>query len=46
MGGMDLGEMMPGMSDEITDAVLDHWGGPGVGLVVDRDGERVDVPLE
>lgn len=46
LGGMDVGELVPGMSDEITDAVLDHWGGPGVGLVVDRDGDRTVVGLD
>lgn len=46
IGGFDPGELLPGMADEITDAVLDHWDSAGVGLVVERDGERVEVPLE
>lgn len=46
LAGIDMTEMFPGASDDITDAVLDKWGGPGVGLVVDRDGERVVVPLD
>jgi protocatechuate 3,4-dioxygenase beta subunit len=46
IGGVNVGEMMPSMADEVTDAVLDHWGGPGVGLVVEREGEQVTVPLE
>ena len=45
-GGVDVAELLPGMSDDITDAVLDRWGGPGVGLIVDRDGERVQVDLD
>jgi S1-C subfamily serine protease len=46
MGGVSLNEMVPGMSEEITDAVLDHWGGPGVSLLVDRDGTEVVVPMD
>ena len=46
LGGVDITELFPGASDDITDAVLDKWGGPGVGLVLDRDGERVVVSLD
>jgi hypothetical protein len=46
MGGVNLNEIVPGMSEEITDAVLDHWGGPGVSLLVDRDGTEVVVSMD
>ena len=43
--GVDLGEMLPGMEDELTDAILSTYGGPGVTLVVDREGQTVEVGL-
>jgi hypothetical protein len=46
IGGVDVGETVPGLAADVTDFVLDRWGGPGAGLVVERDGERVEVPLE
>jgi len=46
IAGMDIGEVMPGLADEITDSVLDHWGGPGVGLVVERDGQREAIAFQ
>jgi hypothetical protein len=44
--GVDVGEYLPGLEGQVLDAVLEHYSGPGVGLVVDRDGERVEVPLD
>jgi len=44
--GMDVGEWLPGLEGQVLDAVLEHYSGPGVGLVVDRDGERFEVELE
>ncbi len=44
--GIDVGEYLPGMESQVLDAVLEHYSGPGVGLVVDRDGERFEVPLD
>ena len=53
IGGVDLRDVIPGLSDDLMDAVLDHYSGPGVSLVVeggtgegadDGAGERT-VPL-
>ena len=44
--GLDVGEVLPGLEDQVLDFVLEHYSGPGVGLVVDRDGERVEVELD
>lgn len=44
--GMDLGSWMPGLEDQLLDAVLEHYSGPGVGLVVERDGETVEIDLD
>ena len=46
MAGMNLNDLMPSLSDEITDTVLDHWGGPGVSLVIERDGEEMLVGMD
>jgi hypothetical protein len=46
LGGIDPGSLLPGLEDEITDLVLDHWSSGGVTLVVARDGASVEVPLE
>lgn len=41
IGGVDLRDVLPGLSDEVMDAVLDHYSGPGLSLVVeDGEGER------
>ncbi len=44
--GIDVGEYLPGLESQVLDAVLEHYSGPGVGLVVDRDGERIEIELE
>lgn len=43
---MTLGVMFPGREDRLTYTVLEHYGGPGVTLRVDRDGQLVEVPLD
>ena len=44
--GMDVQGWLPGFGDALVDAVLDHYSGPGVGLVVVRDGEELEVALD
>lgn len=46
IAGVDMDELPPGLSADVTDFVLDQWSGPGAGLVVERDGERVDIDLD
>ncbi len=43
--GVDPAELLPGLEDELVDALLSSYAGPGVTLVVERDGELVDVGL-
>jgi hypothetical protein len=43
--GFDIGEHFPQLEDVITDFVLDKFSG-SVGLVVDRDGETLEIDLE
>jgi hypothetical protein len=46
VGGFDLPRGMGERGQAITRAILGHWDGPGVSLVVDRgDGEK-EVPLD
>ena len=44
--GFDFDESLPGMSDAISDFLLENYSGPGMGLKVDRDGELLQVELE
>jgi hypothetical protein len=44
--GINPADLLPGMGDELTDAILETWSGPGVDLLVERDGEQVMVPME
>jgi hypothetical protein len=30
----------------MAEGLLGHWGGPGIGLVIERDGVLMDVDLE
>jgi hypothetical protein len=46
VAGIDVGSVLPEQEDLIIDAVLEHYGGPGVTLRVDRDGTLVEVPLD
>ena len=45
LAGFDLTGMAGG-DPRLARAVLGHWDGPGVTLVVERDGEQIEVPLE
>jgi hypothetical protein len=46
IAGFDVGSMLGELEPDLTRLVLGQWDGPGVTLVVDREGERVEVPLE
>lgn len=46
LGGFDLSGVAGGHSPELTRLVLGHWDGPGVTLIVEREGEEREVPLE
>ena len=45
VGGLDL-DVLEGGDSRLTRLLLGHWDGPGITLVVDRDGQEVEVPLE
>lgn len=45
VAGIDVGALFPDLADTVTDGVLDGWGGPGAGLVVERNGETIEVGL-
>lgn len=46
VGGMDLGAVVPWLDDHMVEAVLEHYAGPGVSLVVLRGDEVVTVGLD
>lgn len=46
IAGFDVGTMLGELEPDLTRLVLGQWDGPGVTLVVDREGERIEVPLE
>jgi hypothetical protein len=46
IAGFDLPEALGERKQALTRLVLGHWDGPGVTLVVDRDGDRQEVPLD
>lgn len=45
MGGIDLFDEARKGETALTMTILSHWGGPGITLVLERDGEEVEVPL-
>jgi len=45
VGGLDL-DVLEGGHSRLTRLLLGHWDGPGITLVVDRDGQELEVPLE
>ncbi len=45
IGGMDIGALLPIPSEMLLEAVLEHYPGPGVSLVVDRDGKEHTIDL-
>ena len=46
LGGFDLSGVAQGREDQLMRAILGAWDGPGVTLVVDREGEEFEIPLE
>lgn len=46
VAGFALPRSLGSRGQALTRAVLAHWDGPGVSLVVERDGEEQDVPLD
>ncbi len=46
VGGVDVGSLLPGFEDDLVEALLEHYGGPGVSLLVGRGNQTVRVPLE
>ena len=46
LAGMDIGGVLGEHADRVMQLVLGHWDGPGVTLLVDREGELVEVPLD
>lgn len=44
--GFDSTVLPPEISATMAGGLLGHWGGPGVGLVIDRGGVLMDVDLE
>ncbi len=44
--GLDSTTLPPELSETLAAGLLGHWGGPGVDLVIDRDGVLMDVELE
>ncbi len=46
LAGFDVVGMAGDDAPEITRFILGHWDGPGVTLVVEREGEELEVPLD
>lgn len=46
IAGLDIGSYLGDRADQVMQIVLGHWDGPGVTLLVERDGESVEVPLD
>ena len=44
--GMDSTTLSPAYSERAAQAALRHYGGPGLDLVVERDGELYDIQLD
>ena len=44
--GVDSTVLPDALSGRLASGLLGHWSGPGVGLVIDRDGVLMDVELE
>lgn len=43
--GTDPAEAVPGWDDTMTNMILENYNGPGVSLVVERDGDVVEIDL-
>lgn len=46
IAGLDLGEKLGDDADKLLQLVLGHWDGPGITLLVERDGEEYEVELD
>ena len=46
LGGLDIGSYLGNRADTMLQMVLGHWDGPGVTLLVEREGETYEVPLD
>lgn len=44
--GFDSTALPAELSEKMVSGLLGHWGGPGIGLVIERDGVLMDVDLE
>lgn len=44
--GLDVLQLAPNFAEDATGWVLDNYSGPGVSLVVQRDGAELEIPLE
>lgn len=46
VAGLDIGSHLGEHADQFMQLVLGHWDGPGVTLLVERDGEELEVELD
>ena len=46
VAGVDISSYLGDRADMAVQLLLGHYGGPGVTLVVDRDGSQLEVPLD
>ena len=46
VAGLDLGSHLGEHADQFMQLVLGHWDGPGITLVVEREGELHEVELD
>ncbi len=46
VGGVDIGAFFPALDEMLVEAMLEHYPGPGISLIVDRDGQELTIPLE
>jgi hypothetical protein len=46
LAGLDIGGHLGEHADQFMQLVLGHWDGPGVSLLVERDGEEFEVDLD
>ena len=44
--GFDSTALPPELSEQLAAGLLGHWGGPGVDLVIEREGVLMEVELE
>ena len=44
--GFDSTTLPAEFSEKMAEGLLGHWGGPGIGLVIERDGVLMDVELD